>query len=218
MHIHSKPSGGGEEIEKHIDSLRKKGYSGMVITNHFFHGDTKIDRNLPWNEFVDAYREDYERGKRVAGYYDFDVLFGIEEHIGGGKEVLIYGITPDFLYRNPQILKLEFSQLCLLVHQNGGLIYQAHPYRDRWYISAPGPVDSLSLVDGIEVYNAGNTPEENQKALLLAKEKGLKCIAGSDGHSLSSAGRSGILSPTRIKTNQELIHILKSGNYKIIEG
>ena len=57
---------------------------------------------------------------------------------------------------------------------------QAHPYRMRDYIK------KLNLhpecVHGLEVYNAGNRPEENDKALALAKETGLPCTSGSDMH------------------------------------
>lgn len=79
MHIHSSPcSGGGDDIRNHIAALLEKGFSGMVITNHFIRGDTRIDRLLPWKDFVDQYRKDFETGKRIAEDCDFDLLFGIE--------------------------------------------------------------------------------------------------------------------------------------------
>ena len=214
MHIHSRPcSGGGDEIENHITELKKKGYAGMVITNHFINGDTKIDRTLSWPEFVEAYREDYERGRIFAEQLDFDLLFGIEEQVGNGKEILVYGISPDFLERNPSLKSGDAAEYARLVHNEGGLVFQAHPYRDRFYITDPGPIAELELLDGIEVYNAANEPEENKKAALLAKEKGLRCTVGSDGHSKSSAGRTAIVSKERIRTNEKLVEILKSGDY-----
>ncbi|MBQ7821620.1 MAG: PHP domain-containing protein [Clostridia bacterium] len=215
MHIHSKPcSGGGADIEEHMEALRDKGYSGMVITNHFYNGDTRIDRALPWNEFCDAYREDYERGKAYSKKYDFDLLFGIEENVGSGKEILIYGITPDFLY-NEKLKHATVSEYVELVHKLGGLVFQAHPYRNRQYITAPGPLDELALLDGIEVFNASNTPEDNEKARELAEKLSLRCTVGSDGHSAASGGRTAIVSKQRIRTEQELANILKSGDYEL---
>ena len=165
MHIHTFPcSGGGDEIENHIRTLIAKGYSGMVITNHFIFGDTRIDRSLPWDEFVEAYREDYIRGKRLADELDFDLLFGIEEHIGSGREILIYGITPEMLIQNPQLRYAGVREYADAVHKVGGMVFQAHPYRDRYYITEPGPLDELETLDGIEVFNASNKPEENEKA------------------------------------------------------
>ena len=215
MHVHSLPSGGGEDIEEHIRALIEKGYAGMVITNHFINGDTVIDRALSWEAFVSVYREDYERGKRLADALDFDLLFGIEEHIGQGREILIYGVSPDFLEKNPILRSCELSQYVRLVHEAGGLVFQAHPYRARYYISNPNPVDELDLLDGIEVYNAANEPEENEKAALLAKKKHLRCTAGSDGHSTRSVGRAGIATKERITTNERLVEILKNGSYEL---
>ena len=215
MHVHSKPSGGGDDIVNHIEALRKKGFSGMVITNHFFRGDTKISRTLPWNEFVDAYAEDYEKGKKIAKLYDFDLLFGIEEHIGDGREVLVYGITPDFLYTHPEIKRAEINDFVALVHKAGGLVFQAHPFRDRWYIAKPTPLDELPILDGFEVYNAGNHDDENQKAEEFSKSKTCRLIAGSDAHSSKDGGRAGIISNVRLRTEKELVACLKSGNYRI---
>ncbi len=218
MHMHSSPcSGGGDSIEKHIEMLRCKGFSGGVITNHFYRGDTKIDRQLPWAEFVDAYNEDYRCGKKRARLYDFDLLFGVEEHLGNGKEVLIYGLTPDFFYRHPELATASPEQYFSAVHMAGGLVFQAHPYRDRWYISEPGPLSALKLIDGIEVFNGGNSAEENAAAEELAERMNLRAVAGSDAHSSSDAGRNGILSPVRIRTENELATLLLSNNYKLLK-
>ena len=216
MHVHSAPcSGGGADIEDHIRTLIDKGFSGMVITNHFYRGDTRIDRELPWKDFVAQYRLDYERGKRLADALDFDVLFGIEEHVGKGREVLIYGITPELLEQNEVLRAGRVADYVRLVHQAGGLIFQAHPYRARDYIKEPGPLSELAALDGVEVYNASNTPEENEAAAVLAKKMGLRCIAGSDGHSVKSVGRAGIVARERITDNAKLIEILKNGAYEL---
>ena len=216
MHIHTSPcSGGGSDICDHIDALIEKGYSGMVVTNHFYYGDTRIDRELPWEEFVDAYRLDYLRGLEYAQKADFDLLFGLEEHVGGGQEILIYGITPDLIAAHPELKKASAEKYAEVVHSAGGLVYQAHPYRARSYITSPFPLECLEMLDGIEVYNAGNEPEWNESARRLAEERGLACIAGSDGHSTRSAGRAGIAVKERIKTNCDLIRVLKDREYTV---
>ena len=165
MHIHTAScSGGGSDIRDHIDVLIQKGYSGMVVTNHFFNGDTRVDRNLPWDNFVDAYRQDYLYGLEYAREQDFDLLFGLEEHVGNGQEILIYGITPDLIAEHPELKTPDPVAYAEVVHKAGGLIYQAHPYRNTWYITCPQPLDCLDRLDGIEVYNAGNYPEWNASA------------------------------------------------------
>ena len=42
---------------------------------------------------------------------DFDVLFGIEEGVGGGKEVLLYGITPQVLYDHPELRDADLATI-----------------------------------------------------------------------------------------------------------
>lgn len=217
MHLHASPcSGGGDEIGNHIEALRKKGFSGAVLTDHFFRGDTKIDKTLPWADFVDRYADTYEKGKKLARLYDFDLLFGIEEHLWGGKEFLVYGITPDTLYRNPDLRGADLAAFCNTVHKEGGLVFQAHPFRERWYITEPGAVTETALIDGIEVYNAGNTTEENEKAAAWLAAHPMRAIAGSDAHSAAQGGRAGILSTTRVKSEAELVSLLLSGRYRLL--
>ena len=216
MHVHTRPcSGGGADIREHIDDLINKGYSGMVVTNHFYNGDNRLDKNLPWEEFVDAYRQDYLYGLEYAQKVDFDLLFGLEEHVGGGQEILIYGITAELIATHPELKMASAEKIAEIVHLAGGLIYQAHPYRARHYVSRPFPLDCLDKFDGIEVYNAANEPEWNESAQNLANELGIACIAGSDGHKTGSAGRAGIATRERIRSNDDLVRILKNKEYTI---
>ncbi|MBR6771759.1 MAG: PHP domain-containing protein [Clostridia bacterium] len=217
MHCHSLPSGGGAPIEEHIDHLISLGFSGLVITNHFLWGATALDRTMPWNEFVDHYRRDWEEGREYGAKKDFDVLFGVEEHIGGGKEILVYGLTPDFFYANPELADHDLKTYSRLVRAAGGIILQAHPHRVRHYMPDPGPVADLSLLDGIEVYNATNKAEENEAAEKLAAENPRFILTGgSDAHGNTTAGRGGISSPRRIKTGAELVALLSSKEHGIV--
>ena len=219
MHLHTSPcSGGGADVREHIDALIGKGYSGAVVTNHFYRGDNRIDRGLPWEQFVDAYRQDYENGLAYAKGKDFDLLFGLEEHLGNGQEILLYGITPDGIAAHPELKTASAEHYAEVIHALGGLVYQAHPYRARAYVRSPFPLDCLDRLDGIEVYNAGNEPAWNESAQRLAEKLGLACIGGSDAHSPQSAGRAGIATKERIRSNDDLVRVLKSGEYTVIRN
>lgn len=216
MHVHTRPcSGGGADIREHIDDLISKGYSGMVVTNHFYNGDNRIDKNLPWEEFVDAYRQDYLYGLEYAQKVDFGLLFGLEENVGGGQEILIYGTDADFIAAHPELKTASAEQIADIIHSAGGLVYQAHPYRARHYVSRPFPLDCLDKLDGIEVFNAANEPEWNEHAQNLANELRLACVAGSDGHGTGTAGCAGIVAQERIKSNNDLVRILKNKEYTL---
>jgi histidinol phosphatase-like PHP family hydrolase len=219
MHAHTSPLlGGCGDICEFIDALIEIGFSGMVVTNHFIGGDTKIDKNMPWNEFVDYYRQDYLKGLAYAKERDFDLLFGIEEGVSAGKEVLIYGITPEFLEDHPELKGASAEKYAEAVHAYGGMIYQAHPYRERFWIPDPTPLDCLDALDGIEVYNASNVPEWNDKAKNLADKLDLGCVAGSDAHRETWVGKAGIAAKERIRTNEDLVKVLKSRDYVILKN
>ena len=53
-------------MEEIVTALKEKHLSGAVITNHFYYGNTAIDKTLPWHDFVMAYQEDYLYGARLA--------------------------------------------------------------------------------------------------------------------------------------------------------
>ena len=105
MHTHTTPCSKCAPMthSELIDSLVAGGYNGCVLTNHFFKGNSGIDRNLPWNEFVALYEKDYVECKKAAEKFDLDIIFAIEEHLFDGLEILCYGITPDFLYQHYEL-------------------------------------------------------------------------------------------------------------------
>lgn len=193
------------------------GFSGMVLTDHFLRGNSAVDRSLPWDEKVKRYYEAYEAAKDWAAGKNFHVLFGLEHHYGDGKEVLTYGIDLPFLLEHPDIDRLPLSEYARLVHDAGGFLSMAHPYRDRGYINmSVGP--QPEYLDGVEVYNFYNRPPENQKAVLLAKKHRLLPTSGGDEHSCQGAsiGKSGIALKRPVSTGQELVAELKSGDYRIL--
>ena len=217
MHCHALPCSGcgGIQPEDLVRGMKEVGYTGMVLTDHFYHGNTGIRRKMPWADFVAAYEQSYLRAKAVGDELDFDVLFGIEEGVGDGKEVLIYGITPQFLYDHPEIRECDLPTLSRLVHEAGGLIYQAHPFRVRDYIARPWEALPMQYFDGIEMYNACNPDLDNARAVQFAAENDLATIAGSDRHYMGHCANFGILVPERLRTEADLAQVLRSGEYEL---
>ena len=220
MHQHTAPCSacaGGDPADT-VLALKYAGFSGMVLTNHFLHGNTGIDRDLPWEDFVRCYENDYLTAKEAGDKNDFDVLFGIEEHVGRGKEILLYGITPEFLYRHPELRDGGLEAYSNAARQEGVLVFQAHPYRDRSYIADPLENLPIELLDGFETYNAENKDEANVLAAEYAERHGLLVSAGSDAHFEYRERRFGIQCPHRIRTEEELARTLKSREYSLYLG
>ena len=202
--------------EEYVLAAKAKGYAGIILTNHFYHGNTCIDRKLPWNEFVQAYKDDYHATKRAGDKYGVDVLFGIEEGYGGGKEALIYGIDPDLIINTPEFCYMSIDEISAFVRTNDGFIACAHPFRARGYITDPRKEPNSQIFDAAESYNAGNCDEDNALAEEFCKKAGLPRISGGDVHSIDGLGRAGLAFHERITTNEQLATALKQGNYKLI--
>ena len=50
----------------YIDYMIKQGYSGIIVTDHFFNGNSAVPKNLPWNEKVAMYVSGYKAAKKMA--------------------------------------------------------------------------------------------------------------------------------------------------------
>ena len=53
-HLHTRgvSACGSTEPEDYIAVYKKAGYAGIFVTDHFFNGNSGIDRTLPWEEMV----------------------------------------------------------------------------------------------------------------------------------------------------------------------
>ena len=194
---------------------KERGYDGIFITDHFFHGNTRPSRELPWPEYVDAYMKGYEEAKRAGDHIGFKVFFGIEENFEG-DEFLIYGVGREFLLEHPTIPHWTREEMIKWVHEAGGAVMQAHPFRDRDYIKKIHlyPED----IEGIEGINTANTANDNLTALCYALHFGLMIQAGSDTHhtSMISDMNGGILYDTPIESEKDFAdRLLKQERPKI---
>lgn len=218
MHIHSSSCSAcsSSTAKEMVVTAKEKGYTGIVFTNHFYYGNTAVNRKLPWREFVEAYKLDWLEAKEYGDSMDFDVLFGLEEVYEPGKEALIYGISPQLIADTPEIKNMEIKSISEFVRNNGGFIACAHPFRDRPYIPKPYSEPNPALFDAVEAYNSGNTPKMNEKAFLFAKKYNMPCISGGDVHEAIHLGDAGLAFHERIRTNEQLVRALKDGKYRMI--
>lgn len=223
LHQHTAPCSAcaKDPPEEIVRGLHRAGFSGVVLTDHFYHGNTGIDRTLPWEAFVRAYEEAFLKARAEGDRLGVEVLFGVEEVVDWGKEVLIYGLTPAFLYDHPEWREFPVGEEYLAhishcVHAAGGLVYQAHPHRARPYVVKPELPLPRRYLDGLEVFNACNEPIENDQARRLARATHLPLICGSDAHTgVFPSGRSGIAVEKPISTESALKDILSSGAYRL---
>lgn len=196
-------STGAQMVRAHYEA----GYSGIIITDHFFNGNTAIPRNLPWNERVDLFCAGYENALEEAKNLPFSVFFGWE-YADCGAEFLTYGLGKEFLLSFPDMLSWPIEKYLTIARQHGGFISQAHPFREAWYIK------SIRLfpeyVDAIEVRNASHSnPRFDEKALELAKEYSLYQTAGSDTHDIDCMHGGGMEFDRELGSIEDFIQAVK---------
>ena len=112
-------------------------------------------------------------------------------------------INKDFpLYIDMSILWPTIEEVRNVIHENGGLIFLAHPFKYGKKDVNELLKEALSYIDGIEVYN-GNTDEEVKFLYDFAKENNLLMSCGSDFH--STENHNDIIVQINDKLEQEII-------------
>jgi histidinol phosphatase-like PHP family hydrolase len=177
-------SGGAE----YISIYKEMGYSGIIVTDHFYNGNTAISRSLPWREWVNQFCRGYEEAKDEGDRRNFDVFFGWEETFDGCDDYLVYGLDKAWLLEHPESQNWTRGEQYLTVRAAGGCVVQAHPFRQHSYIRRV--ILSAGCVDAVEAANAGNQ-EQSYDALALryAQKLNLPVTAGSDIHDVEQAER-----------------------------
>lgn len=177
-----------------VHAHKEYGYTGMILTNHFYYGNTAVDRKLPWTEWVHAFCAPFETAREEGKRIGLQVFFGWESCYRG-TEFLIYGLSGGWLLEHPEIRDCSIEEQYALVHEGGGIVVHPHPFREEDYI----PEIRLfpQFVDGVEGYNATHcspkstahiNPLFDVRARAYAEEHNLPVTAGSDTHSVKLFG------------------------------
>jgi hypothetical protein len=167
---------GSEYVKRYKDM----GYAGIIITEHFYHGNCAINKMLPWNRWVHAFCKGYESAREEGSRRGLDVFFGWEETFDWGDDYLIYGLDKEWLLEHPEVIHWTRKQQFDEVKRYGGCVVKAHPFRQYEYIDRI--CLSAGCVDAVEVANAANQPSFDMLAWRYAKALELPGIAGSDAH------------------------------------
>jgi len=208
-HVHTYPASACAVVspEEVVRYYKSKNYTGAIITDHFFNGNSGCPRNIPWENQVKFFAEGYNRAKREGEKCDFDVFFGLEYSFQG-TDFLVYGLSIQYLIGNPGFDKLEMPEFSAAVRGAGGYLAQAHPFRTAYWIANPQPADP-SLIDGIEVHNSTMPDKVNKKALDYAEKYNLAKQAGSDAHDIHLRKPSGIFLKKRAENIFDIINEIK---------
>lgn len=225
-HIHTSESSAcarstGAEM---AEACKKAGYTGIIITDHSWYGNNCIDASLSWEAWIEAFCKGYEHAKEWGEANGLDVFFGYEACYRG-TEFLIYGVDKDWLLHHPEIRDATIKEQYRLIHEAGGMVIQAHPFRKEAYI----PKIRLfpEEVDGVEGINATHSchlsghhhnPVWDKQALDYAASYKLPVTAGSDVHNTVIFG-GGVAFKRKISSIQDYCKAILSGeDYLLTNG
>lgn len=201
-------SAGGAYIRAYKDA----GYTGIIVTDHFFHGNCVVDRSLPWPEWVRRFCLGYEDALAEGRKQGLDVFFGWENNFDG-DDYLVYGLDREWLLEHPEVVRWNREEQFLQVRKYGGCIVHAHPFRQHYYIHtvylAP------YYIDAVETANAGNNEAlYDAMADEYARILGLPAVAGSDIHNaddLLRSGPYGIELEEKLSSIDDYVRLLRKG-------
>ncbi len=218
LHVHTSPVSRCAKVDavSTAQHFIDEGYDTIVITNHL--SPVLIKKNLPcdpddWKAVVDYYLSDYYAAKE-ASKGKMNVLLGAEIRMHeNNNDYLVYGVDEQFYYDIGNFFDKKIKDIAPLVQEAGGLLFQAHPFRNSITVTDP------QILDGIEVYNfSAGHDSRNDIACMWAKKFGLIGICGQDYHIPSYLIGAGMLTDTEIKDNKQLVDILKSASYQLTDG
>ena len=184
---------------------QQAGYGAIIVTDHYNHwtlAELAADRLTQIARWLSGYRATKAAGDKI----DVTVLLGMELALPDFRgELLVYGVSEDFLFRHPDLVDSTLERVCRIAGEEGLLVYQAHPFRDNMD-RAPA-----ELLHGVEAFN-GNPRHDsrNDRAEEFAARHGLKRVAGSDFHQLEDVSRGGVWLPDDIFDNDGLVRYLSA--------
>ena len=147
------------------------------------------------------------RGMEVSTNLGHIVVYGLGQYVSGIHDA---------------------EQLRRAVEAEAGIMIAAHPFRNLYKTNrfarhaaepeAPTADEAatyplFSLVDDIEVFNAGTGERENLFALAVARHLGFRGVASSDAHSTHGIGRFVTVFEGEVVTTHGLIAAVRSRRY-----
>ncbi len=216
LHCHMNFSGcsdvsAADMVEKYVAA----GYTTLVVTNHFNPGH--LAREGSFDALVRGTFDAIEEVRKAAAGR-LRVLTGMELTFKCmPNDFLLYGITEEFITDiGEEIFDLRPWQMRDKIHEIGGVIVQAHPFRFGQTVVNPADIDGIEIFNG----HAGHH-SHNDIAKLWAlswmehyRNDGTYILtSGTDHHHTWQLPVGGIETEEEIADMDQLLAVLKSGKF-----
>lgn len=167
LHTHTKYSSDGVlEPEKIFKAAKKRGLSGIAITDH-----NTIKGYLKTKKYETQ---------------DFKVICGSEINTERGEVI--------GLFLSSEIRSHIFQEVLEEIKEQDGIVVLPHPFDDVRRTGIYPEKEDIKLIDCVEAFNSRCLRQKyNDKAAQFAEENGLTVAAGSDAHFAGEIGKAGII-------------------------
>lgn len=204
LHVHSKYSGDNlSEPDAIVEEALRKQLDGILITEHH-----SYEASEPWEEWI----RDKKKNKGLL------ILRAAEVSTTSGH-VIALGFKDDswnaHYFQTGEYIELE--EILFLIREIGGISIITHPYRNNMNYPLLDRFERLTGYTTVEGINAGNTKEENEKAIRILQKRGMPYTGGSDAHSARNVGKAYTVFQDRIRNLEDLMSALRSGRYTACE-
>lgn len=193
-----------------VRAYREQGYSGLVVTDHYFDGLFDRMDAASWEDKLDVWLRGYRTAAEAGRREGIAVFLGLELRFAGHSEdYLVYGVSEAFLREHPRLYDMQADAFSRFARAHNLYFGQAHPFR-------PGLTRcDAALLDGVEVFN-GNLRHNSHddEALAFARENGLVETSGSDFHEWEDLARGGLACAQPVRDEADWVRRLKDRQFK----
>lgn len=212
-HVHTKEVSrcGTIDAKTIVNTYKKLGYDGIVITDHFNFYTFKRLGGETWREKAEEFLSGYRAARAEGEKIGLEVYLGMEiKTMENDNEFLLHGFDESFIFENENLFLKPIAEIKKIADENGLVLIQAHPFRVMCHAVEP------QFVHGIEVFNGhfGHN-SSNHMAQKLCEQRGGIATSGSDCHDLCAAGNGGIIFPEK---PENIADALKEGGYELIKS
>ena len=128
-----------------VTQLKRSGYGGAVITDHFHHGyfDSLTGS---WTQKIDCFLSGYRAAREAGAQTGLHIYCGLEfRTTTSDNDYLLFGAAPELLSSTPGLHRYTIPQLRALADRAVLRLVQAHPWRTGLTREYP------ALLAGVEV-------------------------------------------------------------------
>lgn len=212
LHAHSGPLSPCCRIpyDKVLEEALAHGMDGIVLTNHYQKSNMKEDS---LESYVEKYIDEYYRTEAYGRKIGCRVFFGVEVTMERYPKVhmLLYGIDPEYLRAHPDLFDLTQKELYELTKAGGGIMVQAHPFRNGTTVLDP------AYLDGVEI-NCHPIYKKSyaQELIDIAEKEHLLLTCGGDYHADTYRPKCGMILPDELVDHKDLCRYLSTPGEKSI--